>query len=198
VRDFVVCAHAVPIDGPDSLDDLPGAGRLDLLARCVLSGLLVSHGLREDARVHLVCRDTVTVRFDGRTLRGLHPDERSTAARIRDALAARDEAIGRQPAPVAPGIEVRRGGLETTLDAVDASPVQLHADGEPLSGRPPTEGAFVLSDHRAFTDSDRAILDDRNAAAVSIGPETVHADDAIAVVHNYLDTDGHERYERNA
>ncbi|MEF8821408.1 MAG: tRNA (pseudouridine(54)-N(1))-methyltransferase TrmY, partial [Halovenus sp.] len=35
MRQFIVHGHAVPPTAEVSLDDLPGAGRLDLLARCV-------------------------------------------------------------------------------------------------------------------------------------------------------------------
>jgi tRNA (pseudouridine54-N1)-methyltransferase len=195
MRQFVVVGHDAPLDPDFALDDLAGgAGRLDLLCRCVSAGLFRSHGIR-DARVHLVHRDELAVTFDGATLRHAHPDERNLAARIRDALDAKDEAIGHQPATPSPGVELRTRGLAATLDDLDGTLVELHEDGDPLVDLdPPEDAVFVLSDHRDFTAGERETLADRGARSVRIGPEAVHADHAVAVAHNYLDTAGYTRY----
>ncbi|MUW13851.1 tRNA (pseudouridine(54)-N(1))-methyltransferase TrmY [Halorubrum sp. CBA1125] len=204
MRQFVVVGHDVPTD-PDavSLSDIPGAGRLDLLCRCVSTGVFLSHGIREAVRVHLVVADELTVTFDADRLRHLHPDERNVAARVRDALAARDDAIGHEPADVSPGVELRRMGLSVTLDrlvdgrraATDPALVQLHEAGEPLVGvDPPADPVFVLSDHRDFTAAEAALLADESDRRVRVGPKRLHADDTIAVVHNWLDTDGYASY----
>ncbi|WP_144922949.1 tRNA (pseudouridine(54)-N(1))-methyltransferase TrmY [Halorubrum salsamenti] len=212
MRQFVVIGHDVPTD-PDavSLSDIPGAGRLDLLCRCVAAGVFLSHGIREDVRVHLVVADEFTVTFDADSLRHLHPDERNVAARIRDALDAQDDAIGHMPADVSPGVELRRMGLEATLDRLlDASgaasasgdsadagptPVQLHEDGDPLvDAAPPTDPVFVLSDHNDFTPAERDLLADRAERRVRVGPKRLHADHTVSVVHNWLDTDGYASY----
>jgi tRNA (pseudouridine54-N1)-methyltransferase len=207
MRQFVVIAHDVPTD-PDaiSLSDIPGAGRLDLLCRCVAAGVFLSHGIRERVRVHLVVADEFTVTFDADTLRHLHPDERNVAARVRDALAAKPDAIGHMPADVSPGVELRRMGLEATLDRVldtpgtssasaDPTLVQLHEDGDPLvDAAPPTDPVFVLSDHNDFAPAERDLLADRAERRVRVGPELLHADHTVSVVHNWLDTDGYESY----
>ncbi len=208
MRQFVVIGHDVPTD-PDaiSLSDVPGAGRLDLLCRCVATGVFLSHGIRESVRVHLVVADEVTVTFDSDSLRHLHPDERNTAARIRDALAARKDAIGHMPADVSPGVELRRMGLEATLDRIlgdgsgtagrttDPALVQLHEEGDPLvDAEQPTDPVFVLSDHHDFTDEEEASLSAAAEHRVRVGPEPLHADHAITVVHNWLDTDGYASY----
>jgi tRNA (pseudouridine54-N1)-methyltransferase len=197
MRQFVVVGHEAPATPDLSLDDLPGAGRLDVLCRCVTAALLVSHGVREDARAHLVLGDEVTVTFDGAHVRRLNPDERSTAALVRTALAAREEAVGHLPAEPAPGVELRRFGLATTLSELvgDATLVQLHEDGRPVVDLdPPVDPAFVLSDHRDFTDAEADLLADRADERVRLGPERLHADQAVTVAHNYLDTEGYARY----
>jgi len=220
MRQFVVIGHDAPTD-PDavSLSDIPGAGRLDLLCRCVSAGVFLSHGIREAVRVHLVvglrptargaerlavAADEFTISFDADSLRHLHPDERNVAARIRDALAARDEAIGHMPADVSPGVELRRMGLEATLDrlldagaSADAGPtlVQLHEDGAPLvEAAPPSDPVFVLSDHNDFAPAERDLLADLAERRVRVGPKRLHADHTVSVVHNWLDTDGYASY----
>jgi len=193
-RAFLVVGHDAPTTPGFSLDDLPGAGRVDLLARCLVAGLLRSHGVREDARVHLVLGDAYTLVVDGATVRGLHPDERSTAARIREALEARDEAVGSLPAEPSPGLALYRGGLESALDraAADADEVVLlDEDGDPAPAvDPPADPLFVCSDHHEFTADDRAAVADHDPTRLSLGPVALHADQAITAAHGWLDTDG--------
>jgi tRNA (pseudouridine54-N1)-methyltransferase len=195
MRQFIVLAHELPTDADISLDDLPGTGRLDLLARSVTSALLVSHDVREDVRVQLLV-DGYVIGFEGSTVRRLNPDERSTAARIRDAIGARKQAIGSMAATPSPGVSIRRGDLESVLEELgDSTVVQLHGDGEPITEASPAEDvAFVLSDHREFTDAEADLLAERADERLSLGPQALHADQAITVAHNYLDTDGYSQY----
>jgi tRNA (pseudouridine54-N1)-methyltransferase len=203
MRQFVVVGHDAPTTPEFALDDLAGAvGRLDVLCRCVTSAFFLSHAIREDVRVHLVLDDACTVTFEGSDLRRLNPDERSTAALIRGALSRREDAIGHQPVESSPGVAIRRRGLAATIDAtvdghagVDATLVQLHEAGIPVVDRdPPTDPVFVLSDHRDFTDAEATLLADRVDARVRLGPRALHADHAITVAHNYLDTEGFRSY----
>lgn len=209
MRQFVVIGHDVPTN-PDavSLSDIPGAGRLDLLCRSVGAGVFLSHGIRDAVRVHLVLDDAFTVTIDTDTVRHLHPDERNIAARLREALAATDDAIGHMPADVSPGVTLRRTGFDATIERVvgdghgraavdpaDATLLHLHENGDPLKEvDPPENPVFVLSDHSDFTTAEAAILGDRADARVRVGPERLHADHTITVVHNWLDTAGYTMY----
>ncbi|MEF8786189.1 MAG: tRNA (pseudouridine(54)-N(1))-methyltransferase TrmY [Haloarculaceae archaeon] len=197
MRQFLVVGHDAPTTADFSLDDLPGAGRLDALCRCVTSALLLSHDIREDVRVHLVLDDQFTVTFDGSALQGLNPDERSTAALVRTALDDREEAIGHIPVETSPGVSLVRKGFEATLDdaETDRTVLQLHGEGTPaIETEPPADPVFVLSDHRNFTDEETTLLDDVADKRVSLGPRRLHGNQAITVAHNWLDTDGFSRY----
>lgn len=200
MRQFVCIGHDVPTEPDFSLDDLAGgAGRLDALCRSITSAFVLSHGIRTDVRVHLVCQDELTITFDGSDLRNLNPDERSTAARVRTALEHREEAIGALPAEPSPGVEVYRRGFEETLEAVASAGtiVQLHEDGEPAVETDLSDDAdpvFVLSDHHDFADDEESILTAAADRRVRLGPERLHADQAITVAHHLLDTDGYERF----
>lgn len=198
MRQFIIVGHDAPTSPDFSLDDLTGgAGRLDVLCRCVTAAFLLSHGIRDEVRVHLVLQDEVTVTFEGEELRRLNPDERSTAALIRAALAARDEAIGAMAANPSPGVYLIRKGLRGVIDSLDAqSPlILLHEDAEALiETDPPANPAFVLSDHREFTADEADTIEDAADGRVRLGPKRLHADQAITVAHNYLDTDGFSRY----
>jgi tRNA (pseudouridine54-N1)-methyltransferase len=192
-RTFVLLAHEVPTTSDFALDDLAGgAGRLDLLARAVGSTLLVSHGLREDVTTFLVIQGEFVIRFEGAELRGLHPDERSTAAQIRAAIETAEGLIGAEERTHSPGIHVTGGDLESVLDEAQGPVVQLHEDGEPASEvEPPADPTFVLSDHSDFTDAEAELLAERADHRLRLGPTALHADDAVAVAHNWLDTRGY-------
>jgi tRNA (pseudouridine54-N1)-methyltransferase len=198
MRQFVVLGHDAPTTPDFTLDDIAGgAGRLDVLCRCVNSAFFLSHALRESVRVHLVLGDEYSVRFEGSELRRLNPDERSTAALIRGALERREEAIGHMPAESSPGVSIRRMGFEETLAEVarESTVVELHEDGDPVVDvDPPADPAFVLSDHHDFTDDEASLLAETADERVRLGPELLHADHAITVAHNYLDTDGFTTY----
>jgi len=196
MRQYVVCGHDAPLEPGFPLDDLAGgAGRLDLLCRCVGAGLFLSHGIREDARVHLVLQDELTVSFDGATVRNARPDERTLAGLVDAALEAAGDAVGHRPVESSPGVTVRKRGLEPTLADVgrDRTVCWLHPGGEPAAAAsPPADPVFVLSDHRNFEDAERAVLEDAADRRVSLGPRAIHADHTIAVAHNYLDTGGYD------
>ncbi|RKD95759.1 tRNA (pseudouridine(54)-N(1))-methyltransferase TrmY [Halopiger aswanensis] len=200
MRQFVLLGHDVLTEPDFSLDDLAsGAGRLDALCRSITASFVTSHGIREDVCTHLIAQDELTITFDGSELRRLNPDERSTAALVRKALEHRDEAIGALPAEPSPGIEVYRRGFEGTLEEIadDGPVVQLHEDGDAVTDVAASEladGVFVLSDHRDFTDEEEGLLEDAVDQRLRLGPELLHADQAITIAHHYLDTDGYEKF----
>ncbi|GGL27702.1 tRNA (pseudouridine(54)-N(1))-methyltransferase TrmY [Halarchaeum grantii] len=198
MRHFVVHGHDAPTTADFDLADLAGgAGRLDVLCRCVNSAVFLSHGIREDVRVSLVLADDLTVRFEGSELRYLNPDERNIAGMLRKAIDAKGNAIGHREANPSPGVYVSKRGFEPTLDdaAARGTVLELHEDGRPLPDvEPPADPVFVLSDHRDFTDAEATHLADSSDERVRVGPEILHADHAITVAHNYLDTDAYTSY----
>ena len=88
-RRIIVICHDSPIKGDFILKDLPGAGRVDELVRCVTASLLISNDVRTDTEIFLVMQrgdETRLVRFMGGAIRNLNPDERTTAMLLRKAL----------------------------------------------------------------------------------------------------------------
>lgn len=192
MRTFVLVGHTATLDPDFSLEDLPGAGRLDVLCRNVTASLLLSHGIREDVTAWAVIQDDLTVEFQGEAIRHLRPDERSTAALFREALAVgADRAVSPRPIESTPGVYVRRQGLADTLETTSGTPVRLDREGTPLRvDDVPDDPVFVLSDHQSFSDAERALLDEVGASARSLGPRALHGDQAIAIAHNRCDRAG--------
>jgi tRNA (pseudouridine54-N1)-methyltransferase len=194
-RRFVVIGREACASDEFLLDDLAGSsGRLDIGLRCVRAALLFSHGLRRDATVDLVLgggpRAPRIMRIRGAEVKFLRPDERSLAVLARKVLASRaDEGPGF--VDVKPGIAVARGGLDRVLDDVGSAALYVLEEGAPdLRGVPDLgrgDQVFFVGDPSGFDDASRALLNDRGARPVSVGPVSLHAEDVVAVVSNELD-----------
>jgi tRNA (pseudouridine54-N1)-methyltransferase len=185
MRTFAMVGHLAPTGDGFSLDDLPGsAGRMDILCRCVNAALALSHGIRRDAEIHLLLLGPPSppkdVLIRGESVRSLSPDERSTAALIRKALAL---PVGVSFRESGPGILVRRGGLGELLAGGQFA--VLSEEGGDLRGQAALPPGFILSDHLDFTAGEEALL--AGLPRISVGPGVLQADQAITVLQNELD-----------
>lgn len=196
MRRFIILGHTAAVDPEFTLNDLPGsAGRLDVLCRCVNSALLLSHGIREDTEIHLILQDRYTIRITGDEVQYLNPDERSTGALLQKALEKKEVTDVTEEQVSTPGIYIREQGFADVLDQIPGTVLQLHEDGEPVVDVDlPNDPVFVLSDHQDFTEEEQALLQDHADQRVRLGPQRLHADQAITVVHNAVDTDGFSSY----
>jgi tRNA (pseudouridine54-N1)-methyltransferase len=197
VRRFVVIGQQAGASNDFSLDDLPGSsGRLDVLLRCVRAALLVSHGVRRDVVVYLVFLggpQPRVLRFDGAAARFVRPDERSLATLVKKALAKADDLqrTARGFVEVKAGIASASGGLaEVIADLGCATPFVLDENGADVRdskdlGR--GDVAFFVGDHKGFGEATRTSLAAIGARPIRVGPVSLHAEDAIAVVSNEID-----------
>ncbi|MCX6678392.1 MAG: tRNA (pseudouridine(54)-N(1))-methyltransferase TrmY [Methanothrix sp.] len=194
MRNFIVVGHKATTTPNFSLEDIPGtSGRLDILCRAVTAAFVLSHGIRKDVCVYLVLLGgevPKTIRLVGETLRHLNPDERTTAALLKKALAV----------PATPpwamstsGIFVRTGGLaEVLADLKDARLIYLREDGADIrgldAGSLSGETAFILGDHTGMTPDEEGLIEQAGARVVSLGQTSLHADHCVVLIHGLLDT----------
>lgn len=195
MRTFIVVGHKASTTPNFSLEDIPGtSGRLDILCRCINAAFVLSHGIRHDIRILLVLcggEPHKTVCLRGEDLRHLNPDERTTAALLKKALAI---VAGAEWSMSTSGIFVRTGGLDVVLSDLDAKgikPVYLREDGVDvhragcsLSG----DAVFILGDHLGMTPEEETQILQAGAEVVSLGPASLHADHCIVLVNWMLDT----------
>jgi tRNA (pseudouridine54-N1)-methyltransferase len=173
------------------LVDIPGtSGRLDVLLRCLRAALLVSHGLRRDTCVYLVLLGSSdqprTVRVDGSAAKYLRPDERSLATLLQKVLRVSCDGDGWVEAR--PGVTMARGGLEVALTHAGGQPVLLDESGEDIRSMKLHEDVtFVVGGHQGLDAISLEYLQHAGAQRMSIGPVSVHADDAVTIVSNELD-----------
>lgn len=187
MRRFITRTHTAPADGSWQANDLPGTGRVDVVCRNLQAALFFSHGLRADAEFYAIFGEPGrTVRIASNTIQNLHPDERSTAARLSQAL--QDSWQVPDWKIVQPGLSVASFGLVDLLDDVGGTPVLLDPQGTPIQDwTAPSDPAFILSDHVPFTPEEYAALDAKGVERVSLGSHWYHGNHAIAVVNWHLD-----------
>ena len=193
LRRFVVVGHRA-ITSPDfTLNDLSGStGRLDVLLRCINSSFVLSNDLRRDVELYLVLRGEPdppkTLHLIGSELRYLNPDERSTAALVRNALIKAEKGEWGQSTP---GIYVHRKDFEQVLvECVSASKIiYLKEDGDDIRNSAPGwvgDLTFVLGDDKDLTVEEEDALKKHEPEVVSLGPETLHSEHCIVIVQNEL------------
>jgi tRNA (pseudouridine54-N1)-methyltransferase len=197
-RRFVIVGRKATASPEFSLIDIAGtSGRLDVLLRGLRAALLVSHGVRRDTRVYLVllggARAPRVVRVDGESAKFLRPDERALATLVQKTLAHDGDAPGF--VEVRPGVALAAGGIEAVIaDIGSATPLILEEGGRDVrtldDAALGSDVAIFVGGHDGFDAEVRAKLDALGATAISVGPVSVHADDAITIVANELDRRG--------
>jgi tRNA (pseudouridine54-N1)-methyltransferase len=189
---FVVAGHRAYTTADFKLDDIAGgAGRLDVLVRCVNSSFFLSHALRQDAELYLVLMGGTdapkTIRFSGKELRYLNPDERSTSSLIRNALIKK---IGEGETKASPGIYISRMSFKDVVDRLAgiSAIAYLKEDGKDIrTSDIPDDVTFVLGDDRDLTDEEESVVLPHCPERICLGPKSLHADHCIILVLNETD-----------
>ncbi len=194
MRDFLIIGHKALTSGNFSLNDMPGAaGRMDILCRCTSAALFLSHDMRRDVQVHLLLlgepNPQKIVRFDGKNLRYLSPDERSSGSLIKKAL---DKEVGDMEVKSTPGVWVRHGGLGTLLDEFvekGRKIVYLREDGEDIRDVVGSldDAVFIMGDHNGVTEEEEILIMGASATMVNVGPLSLHSEHCVTLINNELD-----------
>ena len=195
MRRFLLLAHRVPVSGEFTLNDLAGgAGRMDEIARAVSTAFTLSNDLRRDTEVNLlfVAEPPPRARritIHGARVRYLNPDERSTAALLKNAL-ARSREFPRE-FESSPGLTVAPVDPAAALAGFLAQPnsIWLTESGSPLEEWSPTQTdvAAVISDPYDPNPSEVAVLEASGVPRISIGPRSVRCSQVVDALHRELD-----------
>jgi len=185
-RNFIVIGHRAHTAADWKLNDLcGGAGRMDILARCVASALCESHGIREDTDVWLVLKGPpnppLSIHLCGKTIQYLNPDERSTAALIRNALIKSKGKDG--PVETSPGITIHFKNLSEILCALPQPVVLLSEKGE--KEFPNLPSTFILGDDADLNDDEISSL--KEHLRLSLGKKSLLTSSCIVLLHSNYD-----------
>lgn len=191
---FAVIGHKAVTTPDFSLNDMPGgAGRMDVLCRCINASFFLSHDLRRDTECILMLKggeqsdpaNTVTLRFSGEKIKSLNPDERSAGALIKKALVTIPEEEYQRAAP---GISIRKSGLSKLLEEHQFA--VLDENGEDIRTAKTLPENFILSDHQNFTEEEMELI--KELPKYSVGPRVLHADHTIIIILNEFDRRGEQ------
>ncbi len=167
---------------------------MDEIARAVSTAFTLSNDLRRDTEVTLlfVAEPMPAARridIVGARVRYLNPDERSTAALLKNAL-VRSVAFPRE-FESSPGLRVGAVDPVAALTEFLARPgaVWLTESGAPIDSWSPSAGevAAVISDPFDPTEEEAARLTASGVPRLSVGPRSLRTSQVIDLVHSELD-----------
>ena len=189
---FIVIGKGVCTDGRFSLNDLAGStGRLDVLLRCINSSFMLSHDIRRDVELYLVLQGEPdppkTIMLKGKELKYLNPDERSTAALIKNALMLNLDNQWKQSTP---GISAARMGFPQLIEQFEGRrKVYLKEAGENIGGVELSQDDVIVLGGKddLSAEEEEAISKQPDTLKISLGPKSLHADHCITIVLNWLD-----------
>lgn len=191
-RRYAIIGHKAPSMGKLNLNDLSGAGRMDVLVRAINSALFVSHGIRKDSHItlHLQGGEGPDRRiwFDGGRLAGVRPDERSIAGQIKAIMKLPIPPIG-QFHEVTQGIHHSGGNIFDTLNEWKRENVEIHildANGIKISKLSNVKKiGIILSDDLPFNDAEKEEFKQYNK--ISLGEKWLQGHSCITITQYELD-----------
>ncbi|MBI5392072.1 tRNA (pseudouridine(54)-N(1))-methyltransferase TrmY [Candidatus Woesearchaeota archaeon] len=194
MREFIVRVLKGKTTPDFSVESLVGAGRLDLVCRCIMNALCVANDIRRDTIIHISLDGPSDppkiISFAGETIQKFQGDERSTAGLLKQALAAGKGLRLNEAKEVSPGITIIKKSFEQLVrEKTTTSRVYyLHQKGADIRKTKFKEKTvIVLGDYIGMPRKSENLLENLNAVKISLGPIMLFASQCITVVHNELD-----------
>lgn len=195
MREFILRARKGPSTPDFSLDDLPRAGHLEIVAHCLANALFCAQQIRPEVVVQVVLEGAAAppkiVRFESDTLGSLEGfDERSLCRALQQALqAGRRLGLGEE-VQVDGGLWVAKKSFEQLVrERAQAGPLyylqRRGTDLRDLSFSLPA--TFSFTDHLSMPKKTDRLLARLGARPLSVGPRALFASQCIVLVHNELD-----------
>ena len=188
MREFILFTRGVT--RPFRLNDLPGQGRMDLIARCVTDSIFISGAIRKDVKVYVVLngppKPPIVVTFDTTKLKRAYPDERNIASHIRIAL----EKFYGEPIESEPGIYVEKKSFEKLLEekVQNSQVLYMHMKGENFdSVKIKNNVTFILGDNKGIPKQTEKFIEKLGIPKVSIGEIEYLTSQVITIIHHKLD-----------
>lgn len=182
----IVLKQAVP-DPQLDLNNIPQAGRVDLLCRVLTSAFFLSNSFRPSTEVWAFFQqNALLIKFRGDKFRGVQPDERSVGGFLRRVF-RHVAGVGKHANKPIMGVSWQLLALEDLPELLPQAYI-LEQDGELATTKlSENDGPvfFVLGDHVGFSDEDKLILG--NYPKISLGQTELLTSQCITVLHYLMD-----------
>ncbi len=192
MREFVVYSAKGSTSPDFTTKDLPGSGgRMDLIARCVISALWLSKDIRKESKITFSLNGPtegpVAMEFSGRNLQRVTPDERNIALWIKKSLGRMD--AREEWRKVHEGIRVSKKTFEDIIRSKQSKDLyilkengcdirNMEIDDKPV---------FVLGDHIGLPEEKNGFVQSLGGSKISLGPESYFTTHSITITHNEMD-----------
>ncbi|HLC22707.1 MAG TPA: tRNA (pseudouridine(54)-N(1))-methyltransferase TrmY [Candidatus Nanoarchaeia archaeon] len=194
MREFIVYALKARTTPDFQIEDLPGAGRMDIVCEVILNALFISNAMRRDTLVHVAMtgpRDPPKlVTFSGAALKGLNPDACSIAKMIQKALDSGRALKLNEEKEISPGVTIAKKAFEPLVkEKAQASQlIYLDPDGKDIRNVSFEKNVtFVLGDYIGLPRNTEKLLNRVGAQKIKLGPQVLFAAQCPILVHNQID-----------
>lgn len=193
MREFILYALKARTTPDFPVDNLPDAGRMDIVCEIILNTLFISNAIRRDTIVHVALtgpRDPPKLlTFSGKELQGVNPDTISIAQVIQKALRAGQGLKTNEEKIVSPGVTVAKKAFEPLVkEKAQRQLFYLHPDGEDIRDVSFQENVTcVLGDYIGLPKNTEKLLARLGAQKMTLGPTVLFAAHCPILVHNEID-----------
>lgn len=168
------------VTGDFSINNISGAGRMDVVCRSLTAALWLSDKLRDDTIFYALLegqpKPPKLLTFDPSKMKRFYPDERNIASHIRLALLGKHNSI-----------KVEEMSFKDFVNQVKTQIVVLDKYGQDIRRVYIEDDVlFVLGDDKGLSDEDKEFLKDRSVK-VSVGKKVYLSSQVISIVQNELD-----------
>jgi len=193
MREFILKASKAATV-PFNLNDLPAAGRMDVVCRCISNALFVSNVIRDDTVFHAELggptKPPRLISFYGSEIESMAPDERNVASKISLALKSGMNLKRNEEKEALPGIRIASKSFEKFIEEKMGTTqlIYLHPEGMDIRRFDlKKDVCFVLGDQKGLPKNTERLLDRLNIARVSIGGPLYLSSHVVVVCQNELD-----------
>ena len=198
MREFLLFARKAWTK-PFNINELPKAGRMDVVARCITNAFFISYSIRKDTNFFVSLNGPpnppLLLKFIGNELKGIYYDERSVGGKINEALKKfyGSKKLRENDFKISEGFYISEDSFEKFLKfkSFNKKIVYLHEKGIDIRNFDfAGNEIFVLGDHKGLPKKAEKFLDKIKARKVSVGPRSYLASHCIVIVQNELDRRG--------
>jgi tRNA (pseudouridine54-N1)-methyltransferase len=192
MKHFVYFSTKAPTSGKFDVNDLMGAGRLDIAIHSLIQGIFLSHDFRKDVKFHFVFygMPDPPKHIEIQVVPDLKINKRNIGELIKKIL-YKSKGEGKQE--IFPGCFVERKSFLKVIDELSEEGNEifiLDKKGESLRDvEIPENCVFVLGDQEGLPGKEFKRIK-QSATSVSVGPKMYFASQVVAIVNNELDFRG--------